>query len=60
VAGLVVPIFFAIMFAACIIGSYHRPHPNHTKVAVVGPAAQTAQLRAGVQEVGAQPSRSAS
>jgi hypothetical protein len=52
VAALVVPIFFSIMFAACIIGSYHKPHPHHIKVAVVGPPAQTAQLRAGLQKVG--------
>jgi hypothetical protein len=51
VAALVVPVFFAIMFAACIIGSYHRPHPHDIKVAIVGPAAQTAPVRAGLQKV---------
>jgi len=49
-AALVVPLFFAIMFAACIIGAYHKPQPNHIKVAVVGPPAQTAQLRAALQK----------
>jgi hypothetical protein len=50
VAALVVPVFFSIMFAACIIGSYHRPHPRDIKVAVVGPTAQTAPVRAGLEK----------
>jgi hypothetical protein len=45
-ASQLVPIFFVIGFAACIIGTYHRPHPNGIKLAVVGPAALTAPLRA--------------
>jgi hypothetical protein len=49
---MLVPLFFVAAFAACIIGAYHRPHPNHIKVGVVGPAAQTAQLRAGLQTAG--------
>jgi hypothetical protein len=48
VAAMLVPLFFVAAFAACIIGSYHKPHPNHIKVGVVGPAAQTAPLRAGL------------
>jgi hypothetical protein len=48
--ALAVPVFFVIMFALCIIGTYHQPHPNGIKVAVVGPAAQTAQLRAGIEK----------
>jgi hypothetical protein len=47
---MLVPIFFAIGFALCIIGTYHRPHPHDIKLAVVGPAAQTARLRAGLQK----------
>lgn len=43
--AMVVPIFFAIGFAACIIGAYHKPHPSSIKLAVVGPAAETARLR---------------
>ena len=50
VAAMLVPVFFAIMFAACIIGSYHKPHPNNIKLGVVGPPAQTAPLRAGVEK----------
>jgi hypothetical protein len=46
--AMLIPLFFVTMFALCIIGTYHKPHPNGIKVAVVGPAAQTAQLRAGV------------
>jgi hypothetical protein len=49
-AAMLVPLFFAVAFAACIIGSYHRPHPNDIKVAVVGPAARTAPLRAKLQQ----------
>ncbi|MHB8235309.1 MAG: hypothetical protein ACYDHT_11715, partial [Solirubrobacteraceae bacterium] len=45
---MAVPIFFAIGFAACIIGAYHKPHPNSIKLAVVGPAAETAPLRSGL------------
>jgi hypothetical protein len=51
VGAMLVPVFFAIMFAACIIGSYHKPHPNSIKLGVVGPATQTAPLRAGVEKV---------
>jgi hypothetical protein len=50
VGALLVPLFFVTAFAACIIGSYHRPHPNGIKLAVVGPSAQTTQLRAGLQK----------
>jgi len=46
--AMLIPIFFVIGFALCIIGTYHRPHPHNIKVAIVGPAAQTAPLRAGV------------
>jgi hypothetical protein len=49
VAAMLVPLFFAIAFAACIIGSYHKPDPDNIKVAVVGPAAETAKLRARMQ-----------
>jgi hypothetical protein len=47
--AMAVPIFFVILFALCIIGTYHKPHPNDIKMAVVGPPAQTAPLRAGLQ-----------
>jgi hypothetical protein len=50
--ALVLPIFFAALFAVCIIGVYHRPHPRDIKVAVVGPPAQTAPLRAGLARAG--------
>ena len=49
---MLVPLFFAIVFAVCIIGAYHKPHPNNIKVGVVGPAAQTAPLRAGLAGAG--------
>jgi hypothetical protein len=49
-AALLVPLFFVIMFSACIIGTYHKPHPNNIKIGVVGPAAATAQLRAGIEK----------
>ena len=47
---MLVPLFFAIVFAACIIGTYHQPHPNGIKLGVVGPPAQTAPLRAGIEK----------
>ena len=50
--ALLVPIFFVAMFALCIIGTYHKPHPHNIKVGVVGPAAQTASLRAGLAKAG--------
>ena len=34
--AMAVPIFFVILFALCIIGTYHTPHPNHIKVASSG------------------------
>jgi hypothetical protein len=48
--AMLIPIFFVIGFALCIIGTYHKPHPNGIRVAVVGPAAQTAPLRAGIEK----------
>jgi hypothetical protein len=50
--ALLVPIFFVTLFALCIIGTYHKPHPNGIKVGVVGPATQTAPLRAGLEKAG--------
>ena len=44
--AMLVPVFFVIMFATCIIGTYNQPHPNGIKVGVVGPDALTAPLRA--------------
>jgi hypothetical protein len=52
VAALVVPVFFVIVFAACIIGTYHQPHPHDIRLGVVGPPAQTAPVRAGLERVG--------
>jgi hypothetical protein len=46
--AMLVPLFFVAAFAACIIGAYHKPHPHHIAVGVVGPPAQTAPLRAGL------------
>jgi hypothetical protein len=46
--ALLVPVFFVIMFATCIIGTYHKPHLNGIKVAVVGPATETASLRSSL------------
>ena len=51
-AALVVPVFFVVVFAACIIGTYHQPHPHGIRLAVVGPPAQTAPVRAGLERVG--------
>jgi len=45
-----IPLFFVTMFALCIIGTYHRPHPNGIKVGIVGPPAQTAPLRAAIEK----------
>ena len=50
--AMLIPLFFVVMFALCIIGTYHKPHPHGIKVAVVGPAAQTAPLRAGLAKAG--------
>jgi hypothetical protein len=50
IAGMLVPIFFAIGFAACIIGTYHKPHVNEISFGVVGPAAQTAPLVAAMEQ----------
>ncbi|HEY7256642.1 MAG TPA: hypothetical protein VH476_08145 [Solirubrobacterales bacterium] len=47
--AMLIPLFFVAMFALCIIGTYHKPHPNGIKVGVVGPAALTAPLRAGIE-----------
>src|SRR6202012_6204664 len=46
--AMLIPVFFVIGFALCIIGTYNKPHPNGIKIGVVGPAAQTAPLRGGL------------
>jgi hypothetical protein len=48
--AMLIPLFFVIGFAICIIGVYHKPHPHEIKVGVVGPAAQTAPVRADIQK----------
>jgi hypothetical protein len=50
--AMLIPIFFVIAFAVCIIGVYHKPHPNDIKLGVVGPPAQTAPVRAGLAKAG--------
>ena len=50
VGTMLVPVFFVIAFTVCIIGTYHKPHPNNIKVGVVGPPALTAPLRAGLEK----------
>ncbi len=46
--AMLIPLFFVVMFAVCIIGTYHQPDPNGIKVAIVGPPPVTAPLRAGL------------
>ncbi len=48
--AMLIPLFFVSAFALCIIGAYHKPHPDGIKVGVVGPSAQTAPLRAAVEK----------
>ena len=36
IGALLVPIFFVAMFSLCIIGTYHKPHPNDIRVGFVG------------------------
>lgn len=52
IQALLIPIFFVILFATCIIGTYHKPHPNGIKVGIVGPPAATAPLRAKLEQAG--------
>ena len=52
VGAMLVPIFFVTLFAACIIGTYHKPHPSNIRLGVVGPPALTAPLRAGLEKAG--------
>jgi hypothetical protein len=44
--AMLVPLFFVAAFAACIIGSYHKPHPDGIRLGVAGPPRVTAPLRA--------------
>ena len=48
--AMLIPLAFVVMFAVCIIGVYHKPHPDGIKVGVVGPAPLTAPLRAGIEQ----------
>jgi hypothetical protein len=47
--AMLIPLFFVIGFATCIIGTYHKPDPNGIKLGVVGPAPLTAPLRASLE-----------
>src|SRR5262245_4988275 len=49
-AAMLLTPFLVTMFALCIIGTYHKPHPNGIKVGVVGPPALTAPLRAAIEK----------
>ena len=51
-AAMIVPLFVVVMFAGCIIGTYHKPHPNGIEIAVVGPEASTAQVRGALDQAG--------
>jgi hypothetical protein len=31
--AMLIPLFFVVMFAVCIIGTYHKPHPHDIKIA---------------------------
>jgi len=42
--AMLIPLFFVVMFAVFIIGTYHAPDPNGIKVAIVGPPPATAPL----------------
>lgn len=44
--AMLIPLFFVILFAVCIIGTYHAPDPNGIKLAIVGPPPATAPLSA--------------
>ena len=46
--AMLIPLFFVVMFAVCIIGTYHAPDPNGIKLAIVGPPPATAPLSAAV------------
>ena len=48
--AMIVPLFFVIGFATCIIGAYHKPHPNGVKIGVVGPVAKVGPLLTGLQK----------
>jgi hypothetical protein len=50
--AMLIPIFFVIAFAVCIIGVYHKPHPSDIELGVVGPPAQTAPVRAALAKAG--------
>jgi hypothetical protein len=50
VGAMLISIFFVVGFALCIIGTYHKPDPNGITLGVVGPPAQTAPLRAELQD----------
>lgn len=48
--AMLIPLFFVSAFALCIVGTYHQPHPHNIRIGVVGPAAQTAPLRAAIED----------
>ena len=48
--AMLIPLFFVVMFAVCIIGTYHQPDPDGIKVGIVGPAPLTTPLQAGLEK----------
>jgi len=48
--AMLIPLFFVLMFAVCIIGTYHAPDPSGIKVGIVGPPSLTAPVQAGLEK----------
>jgi hypothetical protein len=48
--AMLIPLFFVVMFAVCIIGTYHAPDPSGIEVGLVGPPPLTGPLQAGLEK----------
>jgi hypothetical protein len=49
--GMILPVFFVTAFTLSFISAFQSPSPHGVTVAIAGPAAQTAPLRAGLARV---------
>ena len=49
-AAMLIPLFFVSVFALCIIGTYHQPHPHDIKIGVEGHRRADRALRAAIEQ----------
>ncbi|UFS58738.1 ABC transporter permease [Subtercola endophyticus] len=47
-SGLILPLFFIVMFTICYVSAFHAPHPVNAPLIIVGQQAQTSAIEDGI------------